>query len=179
MIYCLTGKIIKKTLDSAVISCGGVGYFVQIPATTGEALPPVGKEGTVYTIMNVTENDVSLYGFASEEQRDCFKMLTAVTGVGPKAGLSILSIMSPEKVALFLVGKAIEGNIVLGHVHDGINRALLPRGRQGLAGGSRDLHIVPHTRAADDDRIQGFFQNFASQTIDHGWLPFYSNNNFS
>lgn len=41
---------------------------------------------TVYTIMNVTENDVSLYGFATEEQRDCFKMLTGVTGVGPKAG---------------------------------------------------------------------------------------------
>ena len=99
MIYCLTGKIIKKTLDSVVISCGGVGYFVQIPATTGEALPPAGQEGTVYTIMNVTENDVSLYGFAAEEQRDCFKMLTGVTGVGPKAALSILSIMTPEKIA--------------------------------------------------------------------------------
>ena len=49
---------------------------MQIPATTGEALPPAGQEGTVYTIMNVTENDVSLYGFADEEQRDCFKMLT-------------------------------------------------------------------------------------------------------
>ena len=100
MIYCLTGKIIRKTLDSVVISCGGVGYFVQIPATTGEALPPAGQEGTVYTIMNVTENDVSLYGFAAEEQRDCFKMLTGVTGVGPKAALSILSIMTPEKIAL-------------------------------------------------------------------------------
>ena len=100
MIYCLTGKIIKKTLDSVVISCGGVGYFVQIPATTGDALPPAGQEGTVYTIMNVTENDVSLYGFAAEEQRDCFKMLTGVTGVGPKAALSILSIMTPEKIAL-------------------------------------------------------------------------------
>ena len=100
MIYCLTGKIIKKSLDSVVISCAGVGYFVQIPATTGEALPSAGQEGTVYTIMNVTENDVSLYGFATEEQRDCFKMLTGVTGVGPKAGLSILSIMTPEKVAL-------------------------------------------------------------------------------
>ena len=100
MIYCLTGKILKKSLDSVVISCVGVGYYVQIPATTGEALPAPGQEGTVYTIMNVTENDVSLYGFANEEQRDCFKMLTAVTGVGPKAGLSILSIMSPEKVAL-------------------------------------------------------------------------------
>ena len=100
MIYCLTGKILKKNLDSVVISCAGVGYYVQIPATTGEALPAPGQEGTVYTLMNVTENDVSLYGFANEEQRDCFKMLTSVSGVGPKAGLSILSIMSPEKVAL-------------------------------------------------------------------------------
>ena len=50
--------------------------------------------------MNVTENDVSLYGFATEEQRECFKMLTGVTGVGPKAGLAILSIMTPEKIAL-------------------------------------------------------------------------------
>ena len=101
MIYCLTGKIIKKSLDSVVISCAGVGYFVQIPATTGEALPPAGQEGTVYTIMNVTENDVSLYGFATEEQRDCFKMLTGVTGVGPKAGLSILSIMTCNTISRF------------------------------------------------------------------------------
>ncbi len=100
MIYCLTGKIIKKTLDSVVISCGGVGYFVQIPPPPARLCPRRPKEGTVYTIMNVTENDVSLYGFATEEQRDCFKMLTAVTGVGPKAGLAILSIMTPEKIAL-------------------------------------------------------------------------------
>ena len=100
MIYCLTGKIIKKTLDSVVISCGGVGYFVQIPATTGEALPPAGQEGTVYTIMNVTENDVSLYGFASEEQQACFELLTSVSGVGAKVGLAILSVMEPDRVAL-------------------------------------------------------------------------------
>ena len=100
MIYCLTGKILKKTLDSAVISCGGGGDAGQIPATTGEALPAPGQEGTVYTVLNVSENDVSLYGFATEEQRDCFKMLTSVSGVGPKAGLAILSVMSPEKIAL-------------------------------------------------------------------------------
>lgn len=100
MIYCLTGKVIKKTLDTVVLSCAGVGYLVQVPATAGESLPAPGHEATLYTIMNVTENDVSLYGFASEEQRACFKMLTAVTGVGPKAGLAVLSVMTPEKVAL-------------------------------------------------------------------------------
>ena len=99
MIYSLTGKILKKTLDTVVISCAGVGYAVQVPLTTAESLPAPGREGTVYTVMNVTENDVSLYGFATEEQRSCFKMLTSVSGVGPKAGLAILSIMTPERVA--------------------------------------------------------------------------------
>ena len=100
MIYSLTGKILKKTLDTVIISCAGVGYAVQVPLTTAESLPAPGREGTVYTVMNVTENDVSLYGFATEEQRSCFKMLTSVSGVGPKAGLAILSIMTPERVAL-------------------------------------------------------------------------------
>lgn len=100
MIYCLTGKILKKTLDTVVISCAGVGYAAQVPTTTAEALPAPGREATLYTVLSVTENDVSLYGFATEEQRACFKMLTAVSGVGPKAGLSILSILTPEKVAL-------------------------------------------------------------------------------
>ena len=100
MIYCLTGKILKKTLDTVVISCGGVGYASQVPVTTAEALPAPGQEGTLYTVLSVSENDVSLYGFATEDQRACFRMLTSVSGVGPKAGLSILSILTPEKVAL-------------------------------------------------------------------------------
>ena len=60
----------------------------------------MGGEGTLYTVMNVTENDISLYGFASEEQQTCFEMLTAVSGVGPKVGLAILNVLSPERVAL-------------------------------------------------------------------------------
>ena len=68
MIYSLTGKIIKKTLNAVVICCGGVGYYAQCPASVAGALPGVGNEATIYTVMNVTENDVSLYGFASEEQ---------------------------------------------------------------------------------------------------------------
>ena len=100
MIYCLTGKILKKTLDTVVISCGGVGYAAQVPVTTAETLPAPGQEGTLYTVLSVSENDVSLYGFATEDQRACFRMLTSVSGVGPKAGLSILSILTPEKVAL-------------------------------------------------------------------------------
>ena len=100
MIYCLTGKIIKKTLNAVVLSCGGVGYFAQCPASVAGALPGVGKDATIYTVMSVTENDVSLYGFATEEQQACFEMLTAVSGVGPKVDLAILSVMEPDRVAL-------------------------------------------------------------------------------
>ena len=100
MIYCLTGKIVKKSMNAVVLSCGGVGYYAQCPASVAGALPGVGQETTIYTVMSVTENDVSLYGFATEEQQACFEMLTAVSGVGPKVGLAILSVMEPDRVAL-------------------------------------------------------------------------------
>ena len=100
MIYCLTGKIVKKSMNAVVLSCGGVGYYAQCPASVAGALPGVGKEATIYTVMSVTENDVSLYGFATEQQQACFEMLTAVSGVGPKGGLAILSVMEPDRVAL-------------------------------------------------------------------------------
>ena len=100
MIYCLTGKIVKKSMNAVVLSCGGVGYYAQCPASVAGALPGVGKEATIYTVMSVTENDVSLYGFATEQQQACFEMLTAVSGVGPKVGLAILSVVEPDRVAL-------------------------------------------------------------------------------
>lgn len=100
MIYCLTGTIVKKSLDVVVLNCGGVGYLAQVPASVSGALPAVGSEAMLYTYMNVSENDVSLFGFATEEQQASFKMLTSVSGVGPKVGLAILSVLEPARVAL-------------------------------------------------------------------------------
>ena len=100
MIYCLNGKILKKSLDQVVISCAGVGSQGPVPSSVAGALPPEPPASTLYTCMNVTESDVSLFGFADEEQQACFKMLTAVSGVGPKVGLAILSVLSPQRIAL-------------------------------------------------------------------------------
>lgn len=100
MIYCLTGTVVKKNMDSVVISCGGVGYLAQVPTNVSAVLPPVGKEATLYTVMNVTENDVSLFGFASEAQKDCFTLLTSVSGVGPKVGIALLNVLEPDRIAL-------------------------------------------------------------------------------
>ena len=80
MIYCLTGKLLEKAPDYAVVSCGGVGYLAAIPSTTAGALPAVGDTCTLYTCMNVTENDVSLFGFADKESQTMFRLLTGVSG---------------------------------------------------------------------------------------------------
>ena len=113
MIYSLSGKIIKKTLNAVVVSCGGVGYYIQCPTSVAGALPGVGREATLYTVMSVTENDVSLYGFATEEQQACFEMLTAVSGVGPKVGLAILSVMEPDRVALAISAPTLKRSVAL------------------------------------------------------------------
>lgn len=100
MIYCLTGTILEKGGTEAVIECAGVGYLIKVPVPALGALPAVGQVGTLYTHMNVSENDVSLYGFASPEERAMFLLLTGVTGVGPKAGIAILSALDVGQIAL-------------------------------------------------------------------------------
>ena len=108
MIYCLTGKIVKKSMSAVVLSCGGVGYYAQCPASVAGALPGVGKEATLYTVMSVTENDVSLYGFATEEQQACFEMLTAVSGVGPKLAQRIVLELKDKVAKGFVDGISLE-----------------------------------------------------------------------
>ncbi|HJD22734.1 MAG TPA: Holliday junction branch migration protein RuvA [Firmicutes bacterium] len=100
MLYSLRGKLIYAQPKLAVIECGGVGFRCQITMTTARQLPSVGAEAMLYTIMSVREDAIELFGFAGQAELECFKQLTAVTGVGPKAGLAILSELSPEKVAL-------------------------------------------------------------------------------
>jgi Holliday junction DNA helicase RuvA len=104
MIHCLTGKLLEKTPDYVVIDCGGVGYMASIPSSTAGALPAVGETCTVYTILNVTENDVSLFAFSDKESQSMFRMLTGVSGVGPKAGLAILSVLAPQRIVLAISG---------------------------------------------------------------------------
>lgn len=105
MFYYIRGTLAMLDPTFAVVDAGGVGYKLTISQTTHDAMPPhltVSEPPTVklLTYMAVREDGVELYGFATQEELSAFKMLISVSGVGPKAAMSILSLLTPEKFAL-------------------------------------------------------------------------------
>lgn len=84
----------------AVVECGGVGFKCFTSMNTLRTLPRQGEEAILYTHLNVREDALDLFGFATVSELNCFKMLTGVSGVGPKVALAILSELTPEQVAL-------------------------------------------------------------------------------
>ena len=102
MIYSVRGKLIAKEPSMAVIECFGVGYACRTTLATLSQIGNIGDEVKLFTYMSVREDAVELFGFYTLDELNCFKMLTTVSGVGPKVGLSILSEISVERFALIV-----------------------------------------------------------------------------
>jgi len=99
MIARLTGTLAETAGDSAVIDVGGVGYLVQLSGKTLSALGPVGGDITLLTELQVREDAWTLFGFGSTAERDSFRALTSIQGVGGKLALAILSTLAPDELA--------------------------------------------------------------------------------
>ncbi len=91
MIAFLTGRLAEKTPTHAVLEVAGVGYLLAMPSGSLSALPAEGDTVTVYTHLHVREDEMSLFGFESREERRLFELLITVSGVGPKVALATLS----------------------------------------------------------------------------------------
>ncbi len=102
MFYSITGKIVYLDTQSVAIETGGVAFRCSTTLTTLKRIGEKGSTATLYTYLNVREDALDLFGFASEQELECFKLLIGVSGVGPKAALSILSELPPDKLALCL-----------------------------------------------------------------------------
>lgn len=102
MIYSLRGKIVTVGTSFFVIECGGVGYKCTAPLSTLASLPSMGNEAFVYTHMAVKEDSVDLFGFLTEAEADCFRVITSVSGVGPKIGIALLSEFMPDRLMLLI-----------------------------------------------------------------------------
>ena len=102
MFYYLSGTVAHIGPYLAVIDCGGVGYACRTTNYTISALKK-GEKGKLFTHLNVREDAMELYGFATQEELNLFQLLISVSGVGPKAALAILSAATPESLAMAIV----------------------------------------------------------------------------
>jgi len=99
MIASLRGTILEKTGESVVIECGGVGFQVLLSRHGLDQLSAVGEEAFVFIHMAVREDAMELYGFSDPDERDCFRLIISVSGIGPKGALAILSELTTEELA--------------------------------------------------------------------------------
>ena len=147
MLYSVRGKLIHTTPSSAVVECGGVGFNCQTTFNTLRTLKP-GGEVMLYTYLNVREDAMELFGFAEKTELETFKSLISVSGVGPKAGLAVLSELTPEQVAMAIatddiktitraqgVGKKIAQRIVL-ELKDKLSKSVSDSGISNAGAGA-------------------------------------------
>lgn len=158
MFYYVKGKVAHVAPNLAVIDCGGVGYACRTTSYTLSSLQ-VGQEGTLYTHLNVREDAMELYGFATENEKSCFQMLIAVSGVGPKAALSILSATTPEGLATAIItgnekalmvapgiGKKIAQRILL-ELKDKLAKGQLPAAEESYGG--TGIAVIPQDKVSE------------------------------
>ena len=172
MFYYLKGELAHRENGLCVIDCAGVGYKLTVSQITSDALiTKAGKEVKLFTHLAVREDGVELFGFGSSEERECFNQLTSVSGVGPKVAMSILSTMTPEKLALAVstedikaiakapgIGSKTAARIVL-ELKDKVSKELLSAGSKD----SRTVAPMPKnssfSEAAEALAVLGYDKN--------------------
>ena len=99
------GLLDELNIDSCVVDVGGFGVNVGISSRTSLLMPGLGEHVKLYTYTSVREDGISLYGFADRDELSLFKLLISISGVGPKAGLSILSAMDPQTLRMAIISE--------------------------------------------------------------------------
>ena len=107
MISYIKGKLEAKNIDSVIIEVGGIGYKIFMSVNSMDRLGEAGTDVKVYTYMRVREDDISLFGFCTNEELKMFEQLLGVSGVGAKSALSILANISPSSFALAIITEDI------------------------------------------------------------------------
>lgn len=103
MYYYIKGTLVQKNDNYIVVDANGVGYMIYTSQNSMENAGEVGKKITIYTYLHVREDVMDLFGFTTIEEKNMFMQLISVSGVGPKAALSILSVTTPAKFAVAVI----------------------------------------------------------------------------
>jgi|SRR5215210_4911702 len=174
MIYRLRGILVEKDTEGVVIDVGGVGYRSSASLATLRALPSLGEECVIHTRLVVREDAMLLFGFAEREERAAFDVLTAVSKVGPKLALSILSSMSPQEISETVargdvikfvsvpgLGKKTAERLVL----ELRGKSLATFGPEPVAGGGGDGGGGPYMEARDALTALGYSLEEAEKAL--------------
>ena len=158
MFYYLNGVVAHMAPFLAVIDCGGVGYACRTTNNTLSHLQK-GKPAKLYTHLNVREDAMELFGFSTENELNCFQLLTSVSGVGPKAALSILSAATPESLAMSIItgdekaltvaqgiGKKTAQRIIL-ELKDKLAQGQIAPGEESYGG--TGVTVIPQDKASE------------------------------
>ena len=159
MFYYLKGTVAHVAPYLAVVDCGGVGYACHTTTHTLSYLKK-GEQAALSTYLNVREGVFDLYGFSTEEERNCFELLIGVSGVGPKAALSILSATTPEGLAMSIItgdekaltvaqgiGKKIAQRIIL-ELKDKLAKGQIAS-PGGEAYGGTGITVIPENKSTE------------------------------
>ena len=103
MYYYIKGTLVQKSDNYIVVDANGVGYMIYTSLNSMQNMGEIGKKITIYTYLHVREDVMDLFGFTTIEEKNMFMQLISVSGVGPKAALSILSVTTPAKFALAVI----------------------------------------------------------------------------
>ena len=132
MIGRLRGILLEKHLPMALVEVNGIGYEVFLPINNFAILPELGKEVVLYTHFVVREDAQNLYGFINKKQRDFFRLLIKVNGIGPKLALTILSGMEPDALLLCVKNNDVDGLTRIPGIGKKIAQRLVVEMRDGL-----------------------------------------------
>ena len=159
MFYYVKGTVAHTAPYLAVIDCGGVGYACRTTNNTLARLKK-GESAKLYTHLNVREDAMELYGFATENELNCFQLLISVSGVGPKAAISILSAATPESLAMSIItgdekaltvaqgiGKKIAQRIIL-ELKDKLAKGQTAS-LQGESYGGSGITVIPENKLSE------------------------------
>lgn len=155
MLYFLKGITAALEPGLAVIECAGVGYACKTTSFTLSGLQP-GKPATLYTHLSVREDGIELYGFGTKEEKRLFLQLTSVSGVGPKAALSILSTTTPSQLALAILTEDVKTLTLAPGIGKKIAQRIVLELRDKLAKEQPEMDWTPvNIPAAGGEPIQG------------------------
>ena len=159
MFYYLSGTVAHIEPYMAVIDCGGVGYACRTTSYTLSALK-AGEKGKLFTYLSIRQDGLDLFGFATQEELNLFQLLISISGVGPKAALSILSASTPANLALSIItgdeksltaapgiGKKIAQRIIL-ELKDKLSKGQLGSA-PGESYGGTGVTIIPENKASE------------------------------